>query len=99
MKSGLIFIYLYYQPNVILQFIGVASCRWVSGNKYIIAQMDRECDETWDYWNLTFVFPILIIFTLLVPILIYYGMRRKRTKLNQSSTLLSYGLLYSEVFN
>lgn len=79
---GILFLYLYYQPNLALQFISVLSCRTVSGLHYIQAQMNKECytDEHIS-WLLGLILPTLLLLIFIIPLIILYRLTKNRNKL------------------
>lgn len=70
---GLLFLYIYYQPNLSLQFIGVISCRKISGHYWIQSQMDKLCYTVeHNAWLISFITPALFILIILIPGFLFY---------------------------
>ncbi|KAL4453069.1 hypothetical protein ABPG74_015300 [Tetrahymena malaccensis] len=95
--TGIIFIFLFLQPNIISGLVQIISCRDIGGTQYLIADVTLKC-YTLEYYSYIFILflPLFLIWAIVIPLIGIIILKRKITILNYCSVRLSYGLLYSE---
>ncbi|KAL4465240.1 hypothetical protein ABPG74_001954 [Tetrahymena malaccensis] len=95
--TGIIFIFLFLQPNIISELVQIISCRDIGGTQYLIADITLKC-YTLEYYSYIFILflPLFLIWAIVIPIIGIIILKRKVSILNYCSVRLSYGLLYSE---
>jgi hypothetical protein len=75
------------------------SCRSLGGKKFIVANAANECySSTFWYYFFIFVFPTLILWTVIIPLFMLAGLKyaNKENKLESSFIMYQYGFLYKE---
>ncbi|EWS76612.1 transmembrane protein, putative (macronuclear) [Tetrahymena thermophila SB210] len=95
--TGLIFIFLFLQPNIISGLVQIISCRDIGGIQYLTADVTLKC-YTMEYYSyiLILFLPLFLIWAIIIPFIGIIVLKKKVRILNYCSVRLSYGLLYSE---
>ncbi|KAL4497237.1 hypothetical protein ABPG72_019557 [Tetrahymena utriculariae] len=95
--TGIVFIFLFLQPNIISGLVQIISCREIGGTQYLTADVTLKC-YTLKYYQYIFILflPLFLIWALVIPLIGIIILKRKVKILNYCSVRLSYGLLYSE---
>ncbi|KAL4465241.1 hypothetical protein ABPG74_001955 [Tetrahymena malaccensis] len=98
--TGIIFIFLFLQPNIISELVQIISCRNIGGTQYLMADITLKC-YTLEYYSYIFILflPLFLIWAIVIPLIGIIILKRKVRILNYCTVRLSYGLLYSEYKN
>ncbi|KAL4461977.1 hypothetical protein ABPG74_000822 [Tetrahymena malaccensis] len=83
--------------SIIKVLIQSSSCSEITGNLYIISEMQYEC-YTKEHIDILFymIGPLLLIWFIIIPAVLSIYLYRKRQKLQSLLYLKKYGLLYQE---
>ncbi|CAD8114069.1 unnamed protein product [Paramecium sonneborni] len=95
--TTLIYIYIYFQPNLVNGFIELISYRNISGFKWIQANVSQRYDTTsHQIWMFQFCFPLIIFISLIIPFYFFFGLYFNKSNLEKKSIRLHWGYLYNE---
>ncbi|CAD8200138.1 unnamed protein product [Paramecium octaurelia] len=96
-STSLIYMFIYFQPNIIAGQIGLLSYRTISGYKWILGNVANRYDTNDHYkWLLSFSFPVLFTFGVLLPGLLFNRLYKIRNTLQHMKNRLIWGYLYNE---
>ncbi|CAD8073527.1 unnamed protein product [Paramecium sonneborni] len=96
-STALIYVFIYLQPNIIGGLISLISFRiisdeyWIQGNvayKYNTSEHAK--------WLASFCLPLLLLFSILIPLYFWFGVRENRANLDKTSVRQKWGYLYNE---
>jgi hypothetical protein len=66
--TSLIFLFIYFQPGIFNELLGLISCRNIGGSLYLNSNSAYECYTTeHNYYIGFFVLPFLLIFMIIIP--------------------------------
>ncbi|KAL4478693.1 hypothetical protein ABPG73_001908 [Tetrahymena malaccensis] len=95
--SGLVFIFIFLQPNVNSSLISVSSCRSIGSQNYITDDISEKClTQEHIVFLLSFCLPFFIIWSILIPTILLYKIYKQRKFLNSVFNRVKYGFLYQE---
>ena len=79
MTVSVLFLVIYIQPDIVSQLISQVACVKIGNTYYILADKQFECftDQYYSY-SYYLILPFLIIWTLVIPLTLYFLLRRKR---------------------
>ncbi|KAL4477765.1 hypothetical protein ABPG72_018939 [Tetrahymena utriculariae] len=97
--NSLIFIYIYFQPVATQQLSSIISCQQISGESYISADLQYECnDENYNQIVYPYIYPIFILLNAIIPaffiIKLYLSYKNKLLDTHYCRSVLGY--LYNE---
>ncbi|EAR96636.2 transmembrane protein, putative (macronuclear) [Tetrahymena thermophila SB210] len=92
--SGINFIYIANQPSVVQQVIGSASCVGKQGIVFVRTFTSISCDEKFYEQRNKILFPILILWTVFIPLFLLYCLRKIKYHLNKVINLKLFGVFY-----
>ncbi|EAS03402.2 transmembrane protein, putative (macronuclear) [Tetrahymena thermophila SB210] len=97
--NSLIFIYIYFQPVATQQLSSIISCQQISGESYISADLQYECnDENYNQIVYPYIYPIFILLNVIIPaffiIKLYFSYKNKLLDTHYYRSVLGY--LYNE---
>ncbi len=93
--TACLFLFIYFQPNIVYDFISIVSCRTIGKTDYIKANVYFECfTQTHVYYSIFFIIPILILLVFIIPFFLTYKLHSKRSQLKMPSVILKYGFLF-----
>ncbi|CAK91844.1 unnamed protein product (macronuclear) [Paramecium tetraurelia] len=96
-STSLIYMFIYFQPNIIAGQIGLLSYRSISEYKWILGNVANRYDTNDHYkWLLSFSFPVLFTFGVLLPALLFNRLYKIRNTLQNMKNRLIWGYLYNE---
>ncbi|KAL4477077.1 hypothetical protein ABPG72_015390 [Tetrahymena utriculariae] len=97
LQSGLVFLFLYLQPNMISNLLSVMSCRKIDQKIYIQADISYEC-YTRQHIKYIFLicFPGFVIWAFVIPIYILRKMIKYQNQLDYSHVRMRFGFLYQD---
>ncbi|CAD8125739.1 unnamed protein product [Paramecium sonneborni] len=97
LTTTLIYVYLYFSPNLIDGLVQLISYREISGYKWIQANVSERYDTRIHLkWMMYFCLPFLLILGIFIPCQLFYILYKNRKNLDQRSTRLYWGYLYHE---
>ncbi|EWS71338.1 transmembrane protein, putative (macronuclear) [Tetrahymena thermophila SB210] len=94
-----IFLFLYVQPDLVSQMIGLLSCRKIMNTDYILINMNYQCyTDTYKFYSIALVLPFLILCTIVLPAFLFIQIyiSQRRHGLNDVKINLKYGFLFQE---
>ncbi|CAD8124667.1 unnamed protein product [Paramecium sonneborni] len=92
-----IYIYCYFQPNLINGFIELVSYRNISGFKWIQANVSQRYDSAYHTkWIFQFCLPFILLFAIVIPSFFFFGLYSNKEKLEKKNIRLLWGYLYNE---
>ncbi|CAD8194348.1 unnamed protein product [Paramecium pentaurelia] len=96
-STSLIYMFIYFQPNIIAGQIGLLSYRTISGFKWILGNVANRYDTN-DHikWLLSFCLPVLFTFGVLIPGFLFNRLYKIRQTLKDKNNRLIWGYLYNE---
>ncbi|KAL4430442.1 hypothetical protein ABPG74_013292 [Tetrahymena malaccensis] len=97
LQSGLVFLFLYLQPNMISNLLSVMSCRKIDQKLYIQADVSFEC-YTGQHIKYIFLicFPGFLLWGFIIPIYILKKMIKYQDQLDHSHVRMRFGFLYQD---
>ena len=94
---SLIYLFIYFQPNLIGQLISLLSYRKISDEFWISSNVSYRYDTSSHLkWIIAFDIPLLIILCITIPTILWYGVYKNRQKLDKTTTRKTWGYLYHE---
>ncbi|CAD8211891.1 unnamed protein product [Paramecium octaurelia] len=95
--TALIYVFIYLQPNLIGGLISLISYRLISDEYWIQGNVAYRYD-TYQHvkWLLGFCFPLLLFFGAIMPIYLWYGVRKNLHRLDLTKVRQIWGYLYNE---
>lgn len=95
--TAFIYMFLYLHPTLVQGFISLASSRTISGDPYVKADVAYRYDSAMHtIWMNRFIFPMLGLWVLILPLLFMFLVWRKRKHLNEKETKMRLGYFYKE---
>ncbi|CAD8151403.1 unnamed protein product [Paramecium octaurelia] len=96
-STALIYVFIYLQPNLIGGLISLVSYRIISDEYWIQGNVSYRYD-TYSHakWLISFCFPLLLLFSFVIPVFFFYGVRNNRGQLNKTLVRQKWGYLYNE---
>ncbi|EWS75586.1 transmembrane protein, putative (macronuclear) [Tetrahymena thermophila SB210] len=99
-STSAIFLIIYMQPDLVAQIIALMSCRTIGDTDYILSNVSFECyTEEHKYYTLILMFPLLLLWVLILPITLFVILVRNKQKLDSIDAQLKLGFLYKEYKN
>ncbi|EAR84068.2 WD domain, G-beta repeat protein (macronuclear) [Tetrahymena thermophila SB210] len=97
LQSGLVFLFLYLQPNMISNLLSVMSCRKIDQKLYIQADVSYEC-YTGEHIKYIFLicFPGFLLWAFMIPVYILKKMIKYQDQLDHSHVRMRFGFLYQD---
>ncbi|CAD8113937.1 unnamed protein product [Paramecium sonneborni] len=96
-STTLIYMFIYLQPNIIAGQIGLLSYRNISGYQWILGNVANRYDtENHMKWLISFSFPVLFTFGVLIPGLLFNRLFKIKDNQNNMQNRLIFGYLYNE---
>lgn len=93
--NGIFFILIYMQPSVISNLVSVISCKTIDKVSYIHSDSTFECYTNYHIsYSLAIIFPGLVIWMIIIPLIILLNLKDLKHKLYLISTRLKFGFLY-----
>ncbi|KAL4505640.1 hypothetical protein ABPG73_004525 [Tetrahymena malaccensis] len=92
--SGINFIYLANQPSVVQQVIGSAVCQETTEIAFVKTFSSVNCDDKFYEYRNKILFPILIIWTILIPLFLLNCLNKVKYNLNKLHNLKLFGVYY-----
>ncbi|KAL4495474.1 hypothetical protein ABPG72_020215 [Tetrahymena utriculariae] len=90
------FLFVFFQPSQIMFFTKSLSCRSIGSNSYQVVDLLISCSDS-SYLDFSIPFSIcVLIFWILVPLVIFFKLKKQKEKLNFSLVRYKYGFYYSE---
>ncbi|EAR87781.2 WD domain, G-beta repeat protein (macronuclear) [Tetrahymena thermophila SB210] len=95
--SGLVFLFIFMQPNMIQNLLGAMSCREIDNQKYILSDISFKCYTPIHMKFIGFILmPGLLIWGFVIPFFILYKLNKNKDKLDHAKLRLIYGFLYQD---
>ncbi|CAD8084363.1 unnamed protein product [Paramecium sonneborni] len=95
--TTLIYLYIYFQPNLVQGLIELVSFRKISGFQWIQANVSQRYDTpTHTKWVFQFCLPFILLITILIPFYLIFGLFKNRENLEKKEVRLYWGFLYNE---
>ncbi|KAL4475981.1 hypothetical protein ABPG72_007867 [Tetrahymena utriculariae] len=97
--TAFIFLFMFLQPDLVSQMIGLISCREVGKTSYVLINMNYKCNtDDHKFYSSILVIPLLIIWVFLIPSILFYQVfqYRKNLGLDTIKVNLKYGYLFKE---
>lgn len=94
-----IFMYIYLSPNFVQRSLQLFSCRTIDDESYLVANVSKKCYTSEFYhYTLLLIFPIFSLWVLLLPIILFFNLRKHARKghLERLPVRYKYGYLYNE---
>ncbi|EAR96633.2 transmembrane protein, putative (macronuclear) [Tetrahymena thermophila SB210] len=92
--SGISFIYIANQPSVVQQLIGSGICVDQYGQSFVKNFSSVSCNKQFQLQRIACIFPLLFIWTILIPLYLLYNLRQIKYRLNQLDNLKLFGIFY-----
>ncbi|KAL4499753.1 hypothetical protein ABPG72_017293 [Tetrahymena utriculariae] len=95
--SGLVFLFIFMQPNMIQNLLGAMSCREIDQQKYILSDISFQCYTPIHKKFIGFILmPGLLIWGFIIPFFILFKLNKNKDKLDHAKIRLIYGFLYQD---
>ncbi|EAR87783.2 WD domain, G-beta repeat protein (macronuclear) [Tetrahymena thermophila SB210] len=95
--SGLVFLFIFMQPNMIQNLLGAMSCREIDQQKYILSDISFKCYTQIHKKFIGFILmPGLLIWGFVIPFFILFKLNKNKDKLDHAKIRLIYGFLYQD---
>ncbi|CAD8124033.1 unnamed protein product [Paramecium sonneborni] len=95
--TALIYVFIYLQPNLIGGLISLVSYRIISDEYWIQGNVAYRYDTDQHFkWLLSFCFPLLFFFGIVMPTYFWYGVRKNKHRLDITKVRQIWGYLYNE---
>ncbi|KAL4476097.1 hypothetical protein ABPG74_009830 [Tetrahymena malaccensis] len=95
--SGLVFLFIFMQPNMIQNLLGAMSCREIDNQKYILSDISFQCYTPNHKKFIGFILmPGLLIWGFIIPFFILFKLNKNKDKLDNAKIRLIYGFLYQD---
>ncbi|EWS76293.1 transmembrane protein, putative (macronuclear) [Tetrahymena thermophila SB210] len=95
--SGLVFLFIFMQPNMIQNLLGAMSCREIDNQKYILSDISFKCYTPIHKKFIGFILmPGLLIWGFVIPFFILFKLNKNKDKLDDAKIRLIYGFLYQD---
>lgn len=93
----LLYYFIFLQPDFIHQMLALISCRTINDVSYLSSDLTKQC-YTADFYKYGygFIVPVLILFSVLIPGLLFGLLNRSRLKLMEHKFRMQFGFLYKE---
>ncbi|EAS01067.2 transmembrane protein, putative (macronuclear) [Tetrahymena thermophila SB210] len=94
---SIIYMFISMQPSIVRTHIQTSSCRFISGENYIKADVSQICyTNTHIGWMVFYILPTLLVWIVLIPLFFLYNMHKGKKDLNKIRMQYRFGFLYSE---
>ncbi|KAL4450791.1 hypothetical protein ABPG74_011633 [Tetrahymena malaccensis] len=94
---SVIYMFISMQPSIVRTHIQTSSCRFISGENYIKADVSQICyTSTHIGWVLFYILPTLMVWIVLIPLFFLYNMYKGKNDLNKIRMQYRFGFLYTE---
>ncbi|CAD8138448.1 unnamed protein product [Paramecium pentaurelia] len=95
--SAIIYLYCLNQQNIIKWGVSLITKRSLSGIDWIQANVENRYDtQVHQDWSIRFIYPILIVYGILIPLFLYLQLRKVKDCLDDKNPRLKYSFLYNE---
>ncbi|CAD8169357.1 unnamed protein product [Paramecium pentaurelia] len=95
--TSLIYLFIFFQPNLIGGIISLFSYRKISDEYWIQGNVAYRYDTNQHtQWLITFCLPLLLIFGTILPFFLWHGVYKNRDRLDFSQVRKTWGYLYNE---
>ena len=99
MTSAMLFIFIYLQPNLISQMIGLVSCKKITGHNFIKADLAYKCyDSEHLIWIFSLILPSLLTLTFFIPLGILFYLSWNKKKIYRSRFKLRFKYIIKLIF-
>ncbi|EAR89944.2 transmembrane protein, putative (macronuclear) [Tetrahymena thermophila SB210] len=96
-STGIMFLIIYVQPDLVSQVISLLSCRKIGDEEYILGNVSYMChNEQHNKYSYFFLIPVLFLWIFLIPFILWLLLWRKVKSLDTLQVKLKYGFLYKE---
>ncbi|CAK74425.1 unnamed protein product (macronuclear) [Paramecium tetraurelia] len=96
-STSLIYLFIFFQPNLIGGIISILSYRIISDEYWIQGNVSYRYDTISHFkWSMAFSIPLLFTFGFLLPCSFWYGVYKNRDHLDYYSVRKTWGYLYNE---
>ncbi|EAS04694.2 WD domain, G-beta repeat protein (macronuclear) [Tetrahymena thermophila SB210] len=95
--NGLVFLFIFIQPDLLSGIISATSCRTIGDKQYITDDISSIClSRDHVIFILSFSLPFFIIWAFLLPSLLFSGIYKLRKNLDFIKPRIRFGFLYQE---
>ncbi|KAL4503144.1 hypothetical protein ABPG72_014373 [Tetrahymena utriculariae] len=95
--NGLVFLFIFIQPDLLSGLISATSCRTIGDTQYITDDISSLClSRDHIIFILSFSLPFFIIWAFILPSILFYGIYKLRKNLDFIKARIRYGFLYQE---
>ncbi|EAR86425.2 transmembrane protein, putative (macronuclear) [Tetrahymena thermophila SB210] len=91
-----LFLYIFLQGDLVYEAINLIACRNIAGEKYLLANVNYQCNSDNHRFEFGLVYPSFIILSLLFPICLLINLIRNKQQLRKIRYQLRWGILYHE---
>ncbi|KAL4429435.1 hypothetical protein ABPG74_021022 [Tetrahymena malaccensis] len=92
--TGLILIYYQNFSGIVQQLLGSISCRQIGYKRYVLDYPQYECDQQHERYTLTILFPFLLLWAIVIPLLLLYFLTKNQFSLQKLKLLTLVGFIY-----
>ncbi|KAL4455331.1 hypothetical protein ABPG74_012483 [Tetrahymena malaccensis] len=95
--NGLVFLFIFIQPDLLSGLISATSCRTIGDTQYITDDISSLClSRDHIIFILSFTLPFFIIWAFILPSILFCGIYKLRKNLDFIKARIRYGFLYQE---
>ncbi len=93
----LLFIFIFFQPSMVDTLFTSISCRYIGTKSYILQDLNYECyTKQHLIFIFTLIFPLIIIWLCVIPMLLWYILKKNSNHLGEGMFFLKYSYIYKE---
>ncbi|KAL4483835.1 hypothetical protein ABPG72_006210 [Tetrahymena utriculariae] len=97
LSTGIMFLIIYVQPDIVQQAISLQSCRLIGDQQYILGNVSFICNTNeHNQYTYFFLIPVLLTWSFLIPLILFIILWRKAESLDDIKVKLKYGFLFKE---
>jgi hypothetical protein len=93
--SGLVFVLLMMQPDIITLLVSILSCRIIGGEKYIMGDLAQNCyDDTHIKFTFLLVLPSFGFWGIIIPVFLFKALQKNKNNLHTIFVRMGLGILF-----
>ncbi|KAL4475061.1 hypothetical protein ABPG74_001757 [Tetrahymena malaccensis] len=91
-----LFLYIFLQGDLVYESINLFACRSIAGEKYLLGNVNYQCNSENQKYEIVLVYPAFVILSLIFPICLLMKLIKNKQQLRKIRYQLRWGILYHE---